>query len=122
MSALLELTPDEVLSTTRCVRRRLDLERPVERELIEECLALAQQAPVASYQENWHFVVVTDPEKRAALGDLWRKFGARYLGERPGSVGRAACGDDAPARLGLVPHGPHRRGARARHPLHRGQD
>ena len=83
MSTLLELTPDEVLSTTRCVRRRLDLERPVERELIEECLGLAQQAPVASYQENWHFVVVTDPEKRAALGELWRKFGARYLGERP---------------------------------------
>jgi nitroreductase len=81
---LLELTPDELLTTTRAVRRRLDLERPVEREVLEECLRLAQQAPVAGYRENWHFVVVTDPEKRAALGELWRKFGTRYLGgQRP---------------------------------------
>jgi nitroreductase len=81
---LLDLTPDEVLSTTRAVRRRLDLERPVEREVLEECLRLAQQAPAASYREDWHFVVVTDPEKRVALGELWRRFGKRYLGgERP---------------------------------------
>ncbi|HEU0304101.1 MAG TPA: nitroreductase family protein [Gaiellaceae bacterium] len=81
---MLELTPDELLSTTRAVRRRLDLERPVERSVLEECLRLAQQAPVASYQENWHFVVVTDGEKRAALGELWRRFAVRYLGgQRP---------------------------------------
>lgn len=76
----LPLSPDEVLSTTRAVRRRLDLERPVEREVLEECLLLAQQAPAASYQEIWHFVVVTDAEKRAALGELWRRFGEHYLG------------------------------------------
>jgi nitroreductase len=81
---LLDLTTDEVLSTTRAVRRRLDLERPVEREVLEECLRLGQQAPVAGYNENWHFVVVTDPAKRAALGELWRSFGMKYLGgERP---------------------------------------
>ena len=80
---ILPLTIDELLSTTRAVRRRLDLERPVEREVLEECLRLGQQAPVASYQENWHFVVVTDPDKRAALGELWREFGLRYLGARP---------------------------------------
>ncbi len=39
---LLDLTPDELLSTTRAVRKRLDFERPVERELVDECLALAQ--------------------------------------------------------------------------------
>jgi len=79
---ILPLSPDEVLSTTRAVRRRLDLERPVEREVLEECLRLAQQAPAASYRENWHFVVVTDAEKRAALGELWRKSGERYLAAR----------------------------------------
>ena len=57
---LLDLTPDELLSTTRAVRKRLDLERPVEREVLEDCLRLAQQAPTASYSQNWHFVVVTD--------------------------------------------------------------
>jgi nitroreductase len=80
--ALLELTPDEVLSTTRAVRRRLDLERPVPREVLEDCLRLAQQAPAASYQENWHFVVVTDPDKRAGLAELWRMSGERYLSAR----------------------------------------
>jgi nitroreductase len=78
---LLELTPDELLSTTRCVRRRLDLTRPVEREVLEECLRLAQQAPTASYREDWHFVVVTDAERRRALADLWRAGGRSYLGE-----------------------------------------
>jgi nitroreductase len=81
-AVILPLTPDEVLSTTRAVRRRLDLERPVEREVVEECLRLAQQAPAASYRESWHFVVVTDPDTRAALGELWRKSGERYLAAR----------------------------------------
>jgi nitroreductase len=87
--AVLELTPDELLSTTRAVRRRLDLSRPVEREVLEECLRLAQQAPTASYREDWHFVVVTDARTRAALGELWRKAGRRYLGRpqpRPGRL------------------------------------
>ena len=80
---MLELTPDELLSTTRAVRKRLDLARPVEREVLEDCLGLAQQAPTASYSQNWHFVVVTDPEKRAALGELWRSVAYPYL-ERGG--------------------------------------
>ena len=79
---LLELTPDELLSTTRAVRKRLDLERPVEREVLEQCLRLAQQAPTASYSQGWHFVVVTDADKRAALADLWRRGGAGYLEHR----------------------------------------
>jgi nitroreductase len=78
----LELTPDELLSTTRAVRRRLDLTRPVEREVLEECLRLAQQAPTASYRQDWHFVVVTDADKRAALAELWRGVARRYIGAR----------------------------------------
>jgi nitroreductase len=73
------LTPDELLSTTRAVRRRLDLERPVERELIEECVRLAQQAPNASNREGWHFVVVTDAELRRGLAELYREGGEAYL-------------------------------------------
>jgi nitroreductase len=87
----LDLTPDELLSTTRAVRKRLDLGRPVEREVLEECFALAQQAPTASYSQNWHFVVVTDAEKRAALGELWRQVAYPYLqrgGERQGQMQR----------------------------------
>jgi nitroreductase len=51
----------------------------VEREVLEECLNLAQQAPTASYSQNWHFVVVTDAAKRAALGEIWREVAGPYL-------------------------------------------
>ena len=75
----LDLTPDELLSTTRAVRKRLDLTRPVEREVLEDCLRLAQQAPTAGYSQSWHFVVVTDAEKRAAIGEYWRQVAFPYL-------------------------------------------
>lgn len=58
---VLPLSADEVLTTTRSVRKRLDLSRPVERSVIEECLRIAQQAPSASNRQHWHFVVVSDP-------------------------------------------------------------
>lgn len=73
MTPKLNLTTDDVLSTTRAVRKRLDLNRPVERDVLIECLKLAQQAPAASNKQHWHFLVVTDPEKRAALGNLYRR-------------------------------------------------
>jgi nitroreductase len=92
---LLDLTPDELLATTRSVRRRLDLARPVEREVLTECLRLAQQAPTASYAQNWHFLVVTDPERRAALGELWRAVAVAYV-ERRAS---AAAADERIARI-----------------------
>jgi nitroreductase len=81
----LDLTPDELLSTTRAVRRRLDLERPVERELIEECLALAQQAPSGSNRQTWSFVVVTDAQKRAGLARLFKDVADRYMAAAPAS-------------------------------------
>ena len=76
---VLPLSADEVLTTTRSVRKRLDLNRPVERSVIEECLRIAQQAPSASNRQHWHFVVVTDAAKRRALGDLYLK--ARLEGQ-----------------------------------------
>ena len=96
---LLELTPDELLSTTRAVRKRLDLTRPVEREVLEECLGLAQQAPTASYSQNWHFVVVTDAEKRAALGELWRAVAYPYLERGGPREGQGARIGDAVVHL-----------------------
>ena len=68
-----DLTPDELLSTTRTVRKRLDLTRPVERELIEECIGLAFQAPTGGNLQGWHFVLVTEPGLKQALADLYRK-------------------------------------------------
>lgn len=65
------MTPDELLSTTRAVRKRLDLTRPVPDEVIRECVALALQAPSGSNQITMQFVVVRDPGKRAAIGALY---------------------------------------------------
>ena len=61
------------------MRKRLDFSRPVEPQVIEQCIAIAQQAPTGSNKQNWHFVVVTDPKKRAELANLYRKGAEVYL-------------------------------------------
>lgn len=71
--SLLDLSIDELLTTTRTVRKRLDLTRPVEAEVIAECLQLAVQAPSAGTKQNWHFLVITEPVQREALAELYRK-------------------------------------------------
>jgi nitroreductase len=70
---------DELLSTTRAVRRRLDLTRPVDRDVILECLQLAMQAPTASNAQDWRWLVITDADKRAAIAEIYRSIGAEYL-------------------------------------------
>ena len=70
---------DHRLSTTRAVRKRLDLERPVEREVLVDCLRIAMQAPTGANRQRWRWVVVTDAGKRAALADLYRRGAQGYL-------------------------------------------
>ena len=82
MPPLLELTPDELLSTTRSVRKRLDLTRDVDPSLIHECIELAAQAPTGGNAQGWHFVVVTDPAKRARLGEMYRQGFNLMYGDR----------------------------------------
>jgi nitroreductase len=72
-------TVDHLLSTTRAVRKRLDLTRPVPAAAIEECLRLAIQAPTGSNRQGWHWLVVTDPAKRAALADWYREGFGPYI-------------------------------------------
>src|SRR5919202_1522561 len=69
----LNLSVDEVLTTTRSVRKRLDFEKPVSREVLMECLELALQAPTGSNAQGWQWVFVDDPEKKKVLGDIYRK-------------------------------------------------
>lgn len=74
-------TTDALLTTTRAVRKRLDLERPVSREVIEECLDIALQSPTGSNRQNWRWIVVTDKEKRARLAECYRKGAGSYLSD-----------------------------------------
>ena len=71
---------DKLLTTTRSVRKRLDLERAVPAELIAECIEVAMQAPTGTNAQNWSFVVVTDPAKRRAIADFYRKAGELMAG------------------------------------------
>ena len=70
---------DELLSTTRAVRRRLDFDRPVDPAVLLECIGLAQQAPTATNEQNWRWVVVTDDDKKARLADIYRGGCLTYL-------------------------------------------
>ena len=93
-SPRLGLDADELLSTTRAVRKRLDLTRDVEPQLIDECLELAAQAPTGSNAQGWHFVVVTDPAKRARLGELYRSGFEMFYGDR--AAAEAGLADEDP--------------------------
>ena len=75
---MLELTPEELLTTTRSVRRRLDLSRPVDRSLLEDCLRIALQAPTSVNSQNWHFVMVTDERLRGGIAELYRRAWQDY--------------------------------------------
>jgi nitroreductase len=72
---------DELLTTTRAVRTRLDLTRPVGREVILECVRIAMQAPTASNAQDWRWLVVTNADKRAAIAEIYRSIGAGYLAQ-----------------------------------------
>ena len=88
----LPLTPDELLTTTRTVRKRLDLTRDVPLNLVRECLEIALQAPSGSNRQGWDWVVVTDADRRAAIGDVYRRAVERYLAS-PGFAGRLFADD-----------------------------
>jgi nitroreductase len=87
-----ELTPDELLTTTRSVRKRLDLDKPVPLELVRECIEIALQGPSGSNRQTWHWIVVTDAEKRAAIGEYYRRAVERYL-ESAGAAGKLFAHD-----------------------------
>ncbi len=72
MGALDLETVDHLLTTTRAVRRRLDLDRPVPRDVVLDCMRIAIQAPTGSNAQSWHWVVVEDEAKRRTLGELYR--------------------------------------------------
>ena len=88
---------DKLLTTTRAVRKRLDLTRPVPRELIAECLELAIQAPTGGNTQRWRWVVVDDPEKKAALADMYRAGWRPYL--EASKAQRADAGLDPETRV-----------------------
>ena len=97
MPPILDLSPDELLSTTRAVRKRMDFERPVDPALVRECIEMAAQAPTGGNGQGWHFLVVTDPAKRATLGEYYKEGFQAFYGDRDAAF--AAMPQDDPAYL-----------------------
>jgi nitroreductase len=99
----------ELLSTTRSVRKRLDLTRPVPRDVVDDCLRLAIQAPTGSNRQDWAFVVVDDAETKGRLAELYRRGMTEYATGRtidwpPGDVRWASLERIAPSAQHLVEH------------------
>lgn len=86
------MNADELLTTTRSVRRRLDLTRPVPLQLVRECLDIALQAPSGSNRQTWEWIVVTDSRLRAEIGAVYARAVESYLAS-PGAAGRLFADD-----------------------------
>jgi nitroreductase len=92
------MTPEELLTTTRTVRKRLDLTRPVPLELVKKALEIALQAPSGSNRQQWQWLVVTDSEQRAAIGELYRRATTSYL-ESENAAGKLFADDPERAKV-----------------------
>src|SRR3954471_11122019 len=88
---------DRLLTTTKAVRRRLDLNRPVPRDVVLDCIRLAAYAPNASNGQEWKWVVVDDPALRAKVGEQYRKMTVPPVSKM--LEAKRAMGDDAGARI-----------------------
>jgi nitroreductase len=86
------MTPEELLTTTRTVRKRLDLTRPVPLDLVKKALEIALQAPSGSNRQQWQWLVVTDKDQRAAIGELYQRATKSYL-ESEGFAGKLFADD-----------------------------
>lgn len=75
-------TVDRLLTTTRAVRKRIDRERPVEPEVVEECLRLASQAPSGGNNQRWRWMVVVDADKKKVVAERYAESFARYIAPR----------------------------------------
>lgn len=93
MTDLLPLNPDELLTTTRAVRKRLDLDRPVPLELVREALQVALQAPSGGNRQGWHWIVLTDEEPKKRVAELYARSYRQIYG------GRGEQADPAIARM-----------------------
>lgn len=104
---------DRLLTTTRAVRKRLDLDRPVPREVVLECLRIATQAPSGANMQQWRWLVVDDPDVRKRLAEVYRKGFEPYMvmqraaaearGNLPADLRGLASSDHLGAHLHEVP-------------------
>lgn len=107
MTELLSLTPDELLTTTRAVRKRLDLDRPVPLEVVREALAVALQAPSGSNRQTWQWIILTDPGLKAEVAAFYSRSYLAYsqaqTAENPAQARMAASANYLQEVMAQVP-------------------
>ena len=89
---------DYILETTRSVRKRLDLTRPIDRATVERCLEIAIQAPTGSNRQGWKWLIVTDAEVKAKIGEYYKQSWYTYAGV----ASRSAPGEEPSAQMQRV--------------------
>ncbi len=90
---------DHLLTTTRAVRKRLDLDRPVPRELVLDCVRVSTQAPAGGNYQRWRWVIVDDPDKKALVADAYRRSYQPYIEMQRSAVAASAPDDPTLARI-----------------------
>jgi nitroreductase len=95
-------TVEQLLTTTRSVRKRLDLQRAVDLDVVRECLEIAIQAPTGSNRQTYHFVVVTEAEKRKQIGDYYRTSFMAYARQRDAGQASQDPNDPRVQRFGKL--------------------
>lgn len=94
---------EHVLTTTRSVRQRLDFDRHVEFEVIEQCMTIALQAPTGGHAEDWRWLVITDQEKRSKIAEIYFEKFVKHVKEPLESKG--SLHTEIQGRLGGVSAG-----------------
>ncbi|MEY2469130.1 MAG: hypothetical protein QOF21_1828 [Actinomycetota bacterium] len=84
---------DKLLTTTRSVRKRLDLDAPVDLDVIQDCIGIACQAPTGGNAQDWRWLVVTDADKRAKLAELYNRAGTPYFAANRASIAERGVTD-----------------------------
>jgi len=84
---------DRLLTTTRAVRKRLDLSRPVPTDLVLDCLRVAAQAPAGGNIQRWRWLLIDDPELKAGLAGLYARSYGPYMAEQRAAVAASGRAD-----------------------------
>ncbi len=95
---------DRLLTTTRAVRKRLDLTKPVPRELILDCIRVATQAPAGGNVQRWRWLVIDDPDLKLGLADLYRKAYQPYMAAQRQAVERVGGAENIGAIMDSSDH------------------
>lgn len=86
---------DKLLTTTRAVRKRLDLTRPVPHSVLLECIEIAAQAPTGGNVQQWRWILVDDPATKRAIADLYRRAYSPYIEAQKRAVEVVGRTDDS---------------------------